>query len=221
MSDRTNFGARVCLAACCWLLGSACEREPVAAAGPKSIAPLSSAPAVSTASISKPARPCPKFPQPPKWGHGSEQFTIALTPPAESRTVELRGTGALLSFGFSEFQRAAECLDQKHVVDYLRSRPRTEQVVNISGQEDRQFHVPVAALLDTGRAAVVAHGSDARAKTVVKSFWTWMGCSGGCRHMGREYRLSVPGDVFFQITDAIAHGRRSPEPTQGSEVSDP
>lgn len=206
------------------LLAAACEREPVAAAGAKGITSLRAAPAAcaapaaSVAPFPGPDRPCPKFADPPKWGHGSEQSTIALSPPVESRTVELRGDGVLLSFGFREFLRAAECLNRRLVVDYLRSRPQSEQVVNISDQKEAQFVVPAAALLDAGHAAVIAQGSGKRADTIVKSFWTWMGCGGGCRHMGREYRLSIPGDVFFQITDATAHARRLPEATSGAKA---
>lgn len=201
------------------LLVAACEREPVAAAGPKSIPSLSSAPppsAALAASAPSPAPTCPQFPDPPKWGHRSEQFTIALAAPVEARKVELRGKGVLMTFGFAEFLRAAECLNQKLVVDYLRSRPPSEQVVNISEQQDRQFVVPAAALLDVGHAGVTAMGSGKPAKTIVKSFWTWMGCGGGCRHMGRDYRLGTPGYAFFEVTDAMAHARGWPGTTSGT-----
>lgn len=201
------------------VLAVACEREPVAAPAAKDITSPSSAPAASVTPAPEPDPPCPEFEDRPKWGHGAEQVTILLSTPVEARTVELRATGALLTFGFREFLRAAECLKQKHVADYLRSRPRSEQVVNITDREDAQFLVPAAALIDAGRAGVVALGSGARAATVVKSFWTWMGCAGGCRHMGREYRLSVPGEVFFKITDAVAHGRRSPVGTSEGDGS--
>ena len=207
MSSGENSRAWALLAAFCWLLGAACDREPVAAAGAKSLPSLSSAPAASVAPLPEPDPPCPEFADRPKWGHGAEQFTIALSAPVESRTVELRGTGVLMTFGFHEFLRAAECLNERIVVDYLRSRPRGEQVVTITDQEDAQFLVPVAALLDAGHAGVTELGSGTRAETVVKSYWTWMGCGGGCRHMGREYLLRIPGDVFFRITDLMAHGR--------------
>ena len=213
MASGENSGAWARLAAFCWLLASACQREPAAAAGPEAVTSLSSAAVASAAPLPQPQPPCPEFADHPKWGHGSEDLSIALSPPVESRTVELHGTGVVMTFGFREFSRAAECLNRKHVVDYLRSRPRTEQVVNITGQDDAQFLVPVAALLDAGHVGVVAESGNERAATIVKSFWTWMGCSGACRHMGREYRLSIPGDVFFRITDAMAHGRRSPEGT--------
>ena len=115
-----------------------------------------------------------------------------------------------MTFGFHEFLRATECLNQKAVVDYLRSRPQSEQGVTIPEPHDHQFAVTMAALLDVGHASVTALNDGTRAQTIVKSFWTWMGCGGGCRHMGREYRQSIPGDVFLQITDATAHGRRPP-----------
>lgn len=136
----------------------------------------------------------------------------------EARTVELRANGALLTFGFREFLRAAECQNQRHVVDYLRSRPASERVVNITDRDDSQFLVPVAALLDAGHARVSASGTGTGAETIVKSFWTWMGCSGACRHMGREYRLRIPGDVFLRVTDAMAHGPRTPEGTLGAKA---
>lgn len=201
------------------LLVAACEREPVASAGPKSVPSLSSAPAAASApsasapSASTPA--CPKFVDLPKWGHGSEDFTIALSAPVESRKVELRGKGVLMTFGFDEFLRAAECLHQKLVVDYLSSRPKSEQVVSISEQRDRQFVVPAAALLDLGHADITATGGKP-AQTIVKSFWTWMGCNGGCRHMGRDYRLKVPGYPFFEVTDSMAHARGWPGATSAT-----
>ena len=123
-----------------------------------------------------------------------------------------------MSFGFQEFLRAAECLNQKLVVDYLRSRPQSVQVVNISEQQDRQFVVPAAALLDLGHARVTAAGSSKPTKTIVKSFWTWMGCNGGCRHMGRDYRLKVPGYAFFEVTDAMAHARGWPGATSAASA---
>jgi len=204
------------------LLVAACEREPVTSAGPKSLPSLSSVPAAAVASASAPPAPipeshprCPQFPALPKWGHRSEDFTIALSSPVESRTVELRGKGVLMTFGYDEFLRAAECLNQKLVVSYLRSRPPTEQVVDISEQQERQFGAPAAALLDLGHVGITATGSK-RAETIVKSFWTWMGCGGGCRHMGRDYRLRIPGYAFFEITDAMAHARGWPAATSGT-----
>ena len=198
----------------------------MAAAGDQGLTSLSAAPvpsaapAASVAPVPKPEpKPvCPQYPDPPKWGHRSEQFTIALSSPVETRRVELRGKGVLMSFGFQEYLRAAECLNQPLAVNYLRARPPSEQVVNISDLEERQIFVPAATLLDLGHVDVTVLKSGKRAKTIVKSFWTWMGCNGGCRHMGRDYSLKVPGYPFFETTDSIAHALRTPEATSGAKA---
>jgi len=224
MSSSGNSGAWAWKAAYWLLLAAACEREPVAATGPKSLPSLSSAPpasaalAASVAPVPEPEPACPKFPDPPNWGHGSEQTTITLSPPVESRTVELRGEGVRMIFGFQEFLRAAECLNQKLVVDYLKSRPESEHVVDMSEQQGQKLIVPAAALLDVGHARVVASASGKPAQTIVKSFWTWMGCGGGCRHIGRDYRLRIPGYPFFQITDSMAHRRPTPADTDETKA---
>jgi hypothetical protein len=209
---------RAWFGALCWLLCAACQREPAAAKGAAIGPSASAAPSVSRESPAEAVARCPEFVPSPGWGHSAEPLTIALTAPVEQRAVELRSEGALLRFGFNEFLRAAECLNRPIVVNYLSSRPDSEQVVNISDQTDAQFVAPAAALLDLGHATVTATSNGKRADTVVKSYWIWMGCGGGCRHMGREYRLSIPGEVFFQITDAMAHGRRDSQGPSGTKT---
>jgi hypothetical protein len=181
----------------------ACERTSERGTG--------GAPSSQPAAASVAAQPlsCPKYPQLPAWGElGDTRLRITVRPPKEKRTVKLESNGVKLTFGFEAFLNAAQCLKQPQAVEYLHKRPASETVVVMTGAEEPQLFRVVAALLDRGEVAISEPGTKKRAAAIIKSHYTWMGCGGACRHLGREYRLRIPGKVFFQVTDRTAHGKR-------------
>ncbi len=179
---------------------AACERAPQ-----RTTAPPSSITAAAN-SVSSPT--CPAFPARPEWGEGyREPVRIELHPPTERRSVLLGSRGVSMTFGYQAFVQAARCLKQPLAVQVLERRPVDETIVTITNHGERQLAVVAAALLDLGDVSVTDEHSR-KVDAVLRGHSVWMGCGGACRQIGREYRLRIPGEVFFQITDGTAHGLR-------------
>jgi hypothetical protein len=136
--------------------------------------------------------------------------TIVLRDPLDVRLLELPAEGVTMSFGFDDAVLMAHCLELPLAVEFFAKRPERERLIRLTGDEDRQVHMVTAALLDLGRVRVVESGATQAAESVVRTKWTFIGCAGDCRHSGREYRVQIPGEAFYRITDQIAHRRRSP-----------
>ncbi|HOU93715.1 MAG TPA: hypothetical protein PLU22_21845 [Polyangiaceae bacterium] len=155
------------------------------------------------------------------WTDGEDPVlprTVELVVPREARTVVVLGQGATMSFGRDEFAEAARCLRMKLVVDFLAARPLGEEVVSLSeaaaaAAVGSQAQFVVAALLDRGHVRVHDLVTKRDVDSIVRDRWRWMGCGGQCRQNGREYRLRVPGEIFFRTTDRFADGLRRPAPS--------
>jgi len=134
--------------------------------------------------------------------------TVELVAPREVRTVVVQREGVTMTFGLEEFTVVARCLRMKLVTDFLATRPANERVVTVSDAAapsiSSQAQFVVAALLDRGHARVHEEASNRDVASIVRNRWSWMGCGGKCRQHGREYRLRVPGDVFYRTTDRFA-----------------
>jgi hypothetical protein len=130
---------------------------------------------------------------------------IRLQAPAEGRMVTLRAEGATLTFSFGDFLLAARERDEREVVAFLDGRPSGENPVPLAAATQfpayNRVQFIAAALLEEGKARVRDHVEDRDVESIVWETWDWMGCGGGCRQSGREFRLRIPGDVFFRVTD--------------------
>ena len=132
------------------------------------------------------------------------QCTVPLTPPAEGRRVALRTEGVELRFGFDEFRAQAAERNEREVLEFLHGRPADEETVRLDAEPrppTNRWPFVVAALLDQGKARVHDEAGERDVDSIVRETWDWVGCGGGCRQAGRQYRLQVPGEVFFSVTD--------------------
>jgi hypothetical protein len=146
----------------------------------------------------------PEIPLGPCPAEEPSQCTVELHAPAAGRMVSFRTEGVTLRFGFDDFRATAAEHNEREVLEYLDGRPADENPVRLDREprpQTNRWPFVVAALLDAGQARVHDDGADRDVDSIVRETWDWVGCSGGCRQSGRQYRLQVPGAVFFNITD--------------------
>jgi hypothetical protein len=146
----------------------------------------------------------PEIPLGPCPAEQPDQCTVVLTPPAEGRRVAWRTEGVTVSFGLAEFRAMAAERDEREVLEYLDGRPAGEDPIRLDaepGPQTNRWPFVVAALLDQGKARVHDEAGNRDAESIVRETWDWVGCAGGCRQSGRRYRLQVPGEVFYSVTD--------------------
>jgi hypothetical protein len=152
--------------------------------------------AVTTQVPEIPLGPCP--------AEQPYQCTVPLTAPAAGRRVALRTEGVELRFGFDEFRAQAAERNEREVLEFLDGRPTDEETVRLDaepGPQTNRWPFVVAALLDQGKARVHDEAGNRDAESIVRETWDWVGCAGSCRQSGRRYRLQVPGEVFYSVTD--------------------
>jgi hypothetical protein len=116
----------------------------------------------------------------------------------------LRTEGVELRFGFDEFRAQAAERNEREVLEFLDGRPADEETVRLDAEprpQTNRWPFVVAALLDQGKARVHDEARNRDAESIVRETWDWIGCAGACRQSGRRYRLQVPGDAFFSVTD--------------------
>lgn len=154
---------------------------------------LRPAEAVVTTVPDIPEGPCP----------GESQCTVALHPPVAGRAVRYVAEGATITLALDDVLATARERSETELVEFLEARPAGEGPIPLNEAALAGNRVPyvVAALLDEGKAAVRGDGTGGDAESIVRETWDWVGCGGGCRQAGRQYRLQVPGDVFFRTTD--------------------
>ena len=137
------------------------------------------------------------------------QCTVTLRAPAAGRMVIYRVEGVTLSFGFGDFLTLSRDRGEDELVAYLDGLPADQNPVRLGatpGPPTNRWQFVVAELLDRGRARVHDEAGDRDVESIVRETWDWMGCGGGCRQSGRQYRLQVPGDVFYRVTDLYEDG---------------
>ena len=161
-------------------------------AGPATVPPE----AVTTQVPEIPLGPCP--------AEQPSQCTVPLTAPTAGRRVALRTEGVELRFGFDEFRAQAAERNEREVLEFLDGRPADEETVRLDTEprpQTNRWPFVVAALLDQGKVRVHDEAGGRDVDSIVRETWDWIGCGGGCRQSGRQYRLQVPGEVFFSVTD--------------------
>jgi len=140
-----------------------------------------------------PGGPCP----------GESQCNVTLRPPAGGRRATWAAEGATLTFAYDDVLGRARERNEDELVAFLEGRPAGEDPVplNEAALAGNRVSYVVAALLDEGKASVRDDRDGREVATIVRETWDWVGCGGGCRQAGRQYRFRVPGDVFFRTTD--------------------
>jgi len=144
----------------------------------------------------------------PELDHRCKEVTLA--PLAQGVTVSLMRGGVRMSFGLEDFKKKAVERRDKKLVEWLGKNEGKD--VNISlkklpaGVRHEAVIFAAAALLEEGKAALYDTKKKRRAKRVIVQQWNWIGCAGGCRQAGREFRLSVPGRPFLRTTDIYEDG---------------
>ena len=222
-NHRRHIAAQAMLVAVATLLPASCcgrgtcpGNRPVptedAASEPEAAADPAPALAPDPADIAEPAADAPEGPQaivttvpdiPGGPCPGESQCTVTLRPPAGGRRATWAAEGATLTFAYDDALGLARERNERELVAFLEGRPAGEDPVplNEAALAGNRVSFVVAALLDEGQAAVRDDQGDRDVATIVRETWVWTGCSGGCRQAGRQYRIQVPGDVFFRTTD--------------------
>jgi hypothetical protein len=139
-----------------------------------------------------PAGPCAEEPS---------QCTVTLVSPAAGRTASSTAEGATLIFGFADVLDVSRQRKEQELVAFLEARPAGEDPVPLGEAPGNRMPYVVAELLDAGKASVRDARTGDTVETIVRETWEWVGCGGGCRQSGRQYRIRVPGKVFFRTTD--------------------
>jgi hypothetical protein len=128
---------------------------------------------------------------------------IVLDPIASERIVVFESEGVRMEFAFDDVRRVGAERGVAGLVTFLDARERA--VVRLDHGEPslpgQQVPMVLAALLEEGRARVFDPASGEPVEHLVQEEWFWMGCGGRCRQSGRQWRLRIPGEVFFRVTD--------------------
>ncbi|MBI5502440.1 MAG: hypothetical protein HY907_19510 [Deltaproteobacteria bacterium] len=171
--------------------------EPAEGPADAGAAPAEDAPPAPEAIVTTvpdiPEGPCP----------GESQCTVTLHPPAAGRTVRYVAEAATITLGLDDVLAEARERRETELLEFLEARSGGEDPIPLNEAALAGNRVPyvVAALLDDGKAAVREDRAGRDAETIVRETWDWIGCGGGCRQAGRQYRFAVPGEVFFRTTD--------------------
>ena len=136
---------------------------------------------------------------------GTDCRDLTLTVPQAERWATYESAGVRMEFDLEDVRATAAELEYTEVSEWLEARAGAAGRVDLQ-RADRALGgqgVPfvIGELLQRGRARVVDPGSGEPVERLVQMEWFWMGCGGRCRQAGREWRLRVPGEVFFKTTD--------------------
>jgi hypothetical protein len=166
-------------------------------------------PALTLAAVAGAAEP----PSPAPGGCPAEDprcREVTLVAPDDSRLVSVEREGVEMTFGLKAFQEAASARRDKDLVELLQAR--TEAAIRLQPEDLKTTWLQQAALfaaarlLEEGRARVRVVKTGRPATRVLVQRWDWVGCSGGCRQAGREFRLGIPGEPFLRLTDLFEDG---------------
>ncbi|HOX45807.1 MAG TPA: hypothetical protein PK668_19560 [Myxococcota bacterium] len=135
---------------------------------------------------------------------------VSLVAPGDARRVVLEREGVRMTFGLSAFEEAAKARNDRDLIALLASRKGDEIRLEPDKMKDGWLANAVlfaaARLLEEGKAGLVVIATGQPATRVLVQQWDWIGCSGGCRQAGREFRLKIPGAPFLRLTDMFEDG---------------
>lgn len=144
----------------------------------------------------------------PKEDHRCKDVT--LVPPEDDRLVSIMQGGVKMTFGLKDFIKAAKDRRDEKLIEWLGKKTDKEIQIPLNKMPTVFLHNAVvfaaAALLEQGQARLYDPKTKQKATRVIVQRWSWIGCRGGCRQAGREFRLSVPGKPFFRTTDIFEDG---------------
>lgn len=136
---------------------------------------------------------------------GTDCRDIALTVPQAERWATYESEGVRMEFDLEDVRAICRESDEAEVLSWVEAHASRAPRLDLRAGEreiaGQRVAFVVAALLERGRARVVDPGSGEPVERLVQMEWFWMGCGGRCRQAGREWRLRVPGEVFFKTTD--------------------
>ena len=135
---------------------------------------------------------------------------VKLVPPKDGRLVSLMSGGVKMTFGLEDFKKAAKERRDQKLIEWLDKQTAKEIQIPLKKLPTAFLHSAVifaaAKLLERGQARLYDTKKKQKAARVIVQQWDWVGCGGGCRQSGREFRLSVPGQPFFRTTDLYEDG---------------
>lgn len=144
----------------------------------------------------------------PKLDHRCKDVT--LVPPEDDRLVSIMQGGVKMTFGLKDFIKTAKDRRDEKLVEWLGKKTAKEIQIPLDKMPTVVLHNAVvfagATLLEKGRARLYDTKTKQKAARVIVQQWNWIGCRGGCRQAGREFRLAVPGQPFFRTTDIYEDG---------------
>jgi hypothetical protein len=136
---------------------------------------------------------------------GTDCRDITLTVPQAERWAVYESEGVRMEFDLEEVLATCRERGEAEVLEWLEAQGGRAPSVDLAAAEraiaGQRVALLVAALLEAGRVRVVDPGNGEPVGRLVQMEWFWMGCGGRCRQSGREWRLRVPGEVFFKTTD--------------------
>lgn len=131
---------------------------------------------------------------------------VALEAPEEARVVVAQRGPATLVFGLEAFSDAAKARRGSQLATWLAGQKGHEiRLVRAEAHLTKEIDFVIAGLLEEGRAKVLSKAGQPVERIVVQR-WDWVGCGGGCRQAGREFRLVIPGKPFLKTTDLYEDG---------------
>jgi hypothetical protein len=135
---------------------------------------------------------------------------VKLVPPKDERRVAIMSGGVKMTFGLEAFKKAAEERRDEKLIEWLDKKTAKEIQIPLGKMPTAFLHNAViyaaAKLLEQGKAQLYDTKKKQKATRVIVQQWNWVGCGGGCRQSGREFRLAVPGEPFFRTTDLFEDG---------------
>ena len=134
---------------------------------------------------------------------------IALEPFAAERVAVYVSNGVRMEFALEDVRNLCVRLNATSLRDALDAAPPGAELrldttaAVVPGPHVEQV---LAALLEEGRARVFDPDGGAPVDYLVQEDWVWTGCGGSCRQSGRQWRLRIPGEAFFRVTDLFLDG---------------
>jgi hypothetical protein len=130
---------------------------------------------------------------------------VKLVPPKDGRLVSFMSGGVKMTFGLEDFKKAAKERRDEKLIEWLDKKTEKEIQIPLGKKFSAFLHnaaiYAAARLLEQGKARLYDTEKKQKATRVIVQQWDWVGCGGGCRQSGREFRLAIPGQPFFRTTD--------------------
>lgn len=135
---------------------------------------------------------------------------VKLVPPKDGRLVSIVSGGVKMTFGLEDFKKAAKERRDEKLIEWLDKKTEKEIQIPLGKLPTAFLHnaaiYAAAKLLEQGHARLFDTRKKQKAARVIVQQWDWVGCGGGCRQSGREFRLEIPSEPFFRTTDLYEDG---------------